>query len=401
MVETEEKKVVNITQKKRILWLDGMKGFACLVLFFSHFFMTVYPRIHFGYEVPAHSSWFDDFMYLLPFKGWVFVGLFCITSGMMLSMQVMRSAASADKLKNTGSLMVKRYLRLVVPMIPVAIVVWIFLKAGLFYNLDVAKITESEWLTKHYKAPMSITGVVSSVLVKTWFYGDDSLSTAFWMMYQMFYGSIMSIILGMVYWVAKRKSAIIYLFTFLVMLPRHDYIAGFALGALLAQFYMEGTIDRIKDSITAKSKALPSVLGILMVIAGCVMGSYPGDTEVIGFYKYMETDYFELYYSFGAFLLIVGVWLSGILQKFFEQKVMVFLGKISYELFLVHIPILFSVGMWMWLVMYNVGVEYNLASFIMFVVTTAIVIFVSWLYSKYVSKWCGVVIDKVSGWLLG
>ena len=383
------------TGKKRILWLDGLKGLACFFMFLAHWGEAVYPRVHFGSDAPLHTKKVEDFLHAFPLDGWVFVAVFCICSGMMLSLKVMKAQKSADKLRSTGTQIVKRYLRLMLPMVPVAIVVWILGNTGAFWNVKAAEITGSKWLSKYYTEAPSIVGIVESVLVKTWFYGDDTISTAFWMMYQIFYGSMMSILMGMVYWVYKRKAFIIYGITFIVMLPRHDYVAGFALGAILALGLAEGIVDEMVARLKSRAGFLPGILGIVFFVVGIILGAYPGDSEPMWPYTLLPAAFIEAYYSIGGFLVILGVWMSGGLQRIFTGKVMLFMGKISYELFLVHIPIMFSLGMWLWMLLFSAGMSYHAASLVTFTVICAVVIVVSWGYSRTFTKWCAAAAERI------
>lgn len=399
-MEKKSGNVVNIRNANgRIPWLDGLKGLACLFVFLSHFTTALYPLLHFGVDVEPHTKDAELMIYKSPVQGEAMVGVFCLCAGLFLCLKVMNSVNSAGKMRSVGLMVVKRYLRLMLPVIPIALFVWASYKLGLFHNIEAAKYTFSPWLEANYDEPLSLTGALSSAVVKTWFYGDDAIATSLWMMYQFFYGSILAIILGTVHWALNKKSVWVYLFTFVVLIPRHDYVCGFALGAVLAYLYVEGYIEKITNRLKKDAFWLAEFVGILLAVFGFVVGGYPKDGPPIGFYEIMESSFYDCYYSVGAFFIILGVWLSGALQRFFNSKVMQFLGKICYELFLLHIPILFSFGMWMWTGLYLGGMNYHMASLVTFIVTTAVIIGVSYLYNRYISKWCGIVIGKVCGWL--
>lgn len=385
--------------KKRILWMDGLKGFACFAIFTAHFMTSVYPRLHFGMAAKSHTESVENIIYSTPLRGGVMVGVFCITAGLLLCRKVMSSVKSADKMRDLGSILVKRYLRLAIPVLPLGILVWLMLKLGLFYNVEAAKYTFSDWLTNYYNRQISITEMLSDVFVKVWFYGDDTISTALWMMYQMFYGSVLSLVLGMMYWIMKKKAVIVYGLTFVFLLPRHDFICGFALGAIIAFLFEENVIDSVSEKLRKDAFWLPGFVGFVLVVIGVVIGGYPLDGEPVGFYLKMKNSFYQCYYSIGGSMIIVGISMTGFLQKFFDCRVMQFLSKISYELFLVHIPVVFSLGMFIMVKMCERNVYYHAAVAVSYFTCLVVTILLSYLYSKYITKWCDFVIVKVSNWL--
>lgn len=396
---------INISAgKKRIEWLDGIKGLSCLMLFILHFLLGFYPAYHFGETQESHLGGFETWLLNSPlnmfFAGNVFVALFCMISGLVLAMQVM---SMKNPLEKMPGVVIKRYLRLMLPVVPIGFFVWIVLKLGLFYNLEAVQYTLSGWLAQFYTGEMSLTSMLGAVFVKIWFYGDDSISTAYWMMSQMFYGSFLAIILGTIYWKIKKYAGLIYLATFVLFLPRHDYFAAFAVGAILAWMFKEGHMDILKKFDVkvgcAVSNTFSKIIGWLCIAIGIFLGGYPSGTEPINYYKVMNIHFNEVWYFLGAFLIVFGVYQVELVQKFLNLRPFKFLARVCYDIFLLHIPIIFSVGMGLFVVLMRIGMDYNIAVVITGAVTIPLVIVVSALYNKYVGKACTVVTKKIMSFI--
>lgn len=394
-------KVTNLsTARTRIEWLDGIKGISCLMLFVLHFFLGFYPAYHFGEAQESHLNGFEIWLLNSPlnmlFAGNIFVALFCMISGLVLALQVMNMKNPLEKIPGV---VIKRYLRLMLPVVPVGLCVWIACRFDLFYNIEAVQYTLSGWLTQFYYEPMSLGSVLGAVFVKIWFYGDDSISTAYWMLSQMFYGSFLAIILGTIYWKFKKYAGLIYLFVFVIFLPRHDYLAAFAIGAILAWMFKEGHMDILKKfdlkAGSDASHAFSKVIGWLCIALGIFLGGYPSGTEPTNYYRIMNVHFNEVWYFMGGFFVIFGVYQLEVVQNFLNIRPLKFLAKVCYDIFLLHIPIIFSVGMGLFVVLMRNNMDYNAAVVISGAVTIPLVIVVSAIYNKYVERVCGVVTSKI------
>lgn len=388
-----EGKIVPI-KKERIEWMDGLKGIACLLLFILHWTMAFYPALMLGGENISHANGLEVALYNSPFRifleGRVMVSVFCLTSGIFTAFQVMNMGDVKAKMPG---ILVKKYLRLMLPVIPLGIIVWIMLKTGLFTNVAASLYTGSEWLPKFYAQDYSIVQIMSSAIVKTWFYGDDIISTIFWMMTQMFYGSFLTIILAMLYWKFPKKSVLVYVFAFACFLPRHDYISVFALAAIFAWFVKEGHIS-FADKIDASGK-LSTFIGAVCIILAYFFGAYPEYVDPVGFYKKLDFGFNDIWYYIAAFLLVFGIYNLKAIQKLLSCKPLKKLGMICYDLVLVHIPIMFSLTTSLFMFMYGKGMNYHVAAFVPLVITIPVVIGASFIYNRFVEHGCGIVTDMI------
>ena len=100
-------------------------------------------------------------------------------------------------------------------------------------------------------------------------------------------------------------------------------------------------------------------------------------------YKVMGIPRVVPYHLAGAALILVGVIGNEILQKVFAGKVPVFLGKISYSLYLLHFPVIATFSSIFFLKLQG-RLGYHLTVGLDFLLTTLIVLGLSVLSEHYV-----------------
>ena len=89
----------------------------------------------------------------------------------------------------------------------------------------------------------------------------------------------------------------------------------------------------------------------------------------------------------GAVILIVGVICSGDFKAVLECKVLMKLGKISYSIYLIHIPIIYFASSYIFMKFYTTN-HYLKTVGIIFIVTNVIVVILADLYSRIIEKNC-------------
>lgn len=382
-------------KKERLEWIDGIKALACIFVFLNHCFNAFYPAYYFEGEQVTHLNgwdrWFGASAFNVPLLGEVYVALFCLVSAVFMCIKIM----GLEDVKNKISgIIVGRYCRLMLPVFPIGVFVYVMCRFGWFTNTAASVITGSEWMAECYNRPIGLFEMLSSVTIKMWFYGDDIISTAFWMLSQMFIGSMIAILLGMLYWRMKKLAPVVYFLVFLALIPRHDYVCVFAAGAIFAWMYKEGKIDFINR--IDKSGILNNAVGFVAVVLGIILGGFPEYRNPFGIYVFMDCGNNYIWKISGSILILFGAWNCTPIRKFLSLKPLKRLGYVSYDFYILHIPILFSVGTGIFLMLFGMGVEYNMASLVSVAVSFAVVVILSLLYNRYIEKWC----SEVCLWVL-
>lgn len=367
---------------KRIDWLDGTKGILCILIFIHHFLLIFFPAIHFGASVPSYLYGVDTYLSQSPlsviFNGNYMVALFCVISAVVISRNVM-CIEDKSKLADTVA---KRYFRLMLPLLGVGFVTYLFSQLGFFSNVEVGALLKSPWAVAYYNDPISFGEFISSSFIRTWFYGDSTLATSFWMLSKLFIGTFVCILMSLITWKYPKNAFVFYVFLILVYIDRSNLIFAFVLGTLIAWISVYST------------KLFNRYAGIFALLLGVLLGGYPSGVEPTNFYKYISfLSYIDLH-IIGAALTIYGLFSCQVLQKLLSTKIFRWLGQISYSVYLIHILVLFSLSTAVYKLLINY-MGYYLSVGISFVVSLAMIVCLSSLYQKYVERLCNKLQGKI------
>lgn len=93
-----------------------------------------------------------------------------------------------------------------------------------------------------------------------------------------------------------------------------------------------------------------------------------------------------------------GISMSSV-RRVFDTRPLQFLGKISFSVYLLHIPVIFSVGAGAMILLQGWHDAYNKNTAVVFVMVAAFTIVLSWLYNKYVERFCAFILNKLLAFL--
>lgn len=386
----------DIMEAKRITWLDGVKGFACLAVMWHHFVLSFLPQLY-SDEISTMKSVseLDRKLQQSPFLFWLngdfMVMLFLTISGIVMSKKVIELT---DK-TSLSEIIVKRYFRLLLPFVPLAIMTYLFIQFGWFRNGEAGIISTSMWLSTCHAEQMSFLRFIFETVIHTWFGGDNNfgLSCVFWMLPAIFQGSFLVIILGTITWKVKPlKSLLIFLVLAAIMIFVQPLYTPFCLGAVFSVYY--------KNYFNKKNKWG----GAIALILGCFLGGYPTGVSPTNVYRHLNflPDYIITYlfwHLIGAILVIYGLANLCIVQKLLSRKVCFFLGKISYAVYIWHTFVLCTVSSYCYIFLQQLDYNQKNALVDTFVITNIVVILWAFVYSKYVESKLDKLLKKLLKWL--
>lgn len=163
---------------------------------------------------------------------------------------------------------------------------------------------------------------------------------------------------------------------------------AFILGTLMAWLY--------------KNKYLraPSYIGVLCLIVGIVLGGYPTGVKPTEIYRFLNFGSYVLWHVVGAALTIYGIYNLNILKRFLSLRLFKMLGNISYAVYIIQIPILFSISTSIFIACFIHGLDYRQSTVVSLVITLVILVALSWLYHKYIERICDFVQRKIVGFFM-
>lgn len=368
-------------RKDSVAYLDGIRGTAAFVVFLNHFCMAFYSAYFYmkpelshlnGLEIEYSKSYFSFLN-----NGGFAVAIFFVLSGYVLS----RKYFISNDLEVTISGLHRRFIRLYIPIAFTLIISYILLIQHAYSNDATSRITLSEWFFKQWRISEPETRLLGSLTYGTMFAGDASFDTCLWTMSYEFYGSLFVFaFLAFTHFTKRYRLLLAFLAMYYFYRANSPFYIAFILGITLC--YTERWIQEKKGAMT-------TVIGVVLLIIGLLMGSLPmcapAAESAQANFKEIVWDYTPWCLTIGAYILVLGFVISNPLQKIVSLAPFRFLGFISFSLYLIHPIILGSFSSSFFLNLYP-SKGYNGAALVVFISTIALLLPVSWVMAKYVDQ---------------
>jgi peptidoglycan/LPS O-acetylase OafA/YrhL len=298
--------------KGRIYYLDGLRGWAALMVVFSHTFQTwlLSPT------PPALKAFVKYSPICVAMDGPLAVNIFFVISGFALSYPIL---VSANRTETLLKMALFRYPRLVIPILISSILV--FLSWGMMANVEADRISNTAgWLATFYRFKPTWSGVLSFSTYNVFFHYDSTLSwnSSLWTMHTELIGSIL--IFSFLLFVRIRSIRIALAAAFAIYFHASPFF-GFATGYLIADLlYIPGRCAE-RTGLTL----------VVIAIAAAAWNS--------GSLTLSETGY-----NLIATATVAAAAISPSIREVLSCRASRFMGRISFSLYLVHVPIICTVA---------------------------------------------------------
>lgn len=364
---------------RKIHYLDGLRGLAAFVVVFHHFILAFYPAMFLGSNTQTHlgagqEKFLSGSVFNLFYNGNFMVGIFFVLSGFVLSYKFFVKK-DHEILAQSAS---KRYLRLLIPVAVSIFAAFILMSLSLFYNQQAAAVSGSIWLGEFWRFAPNFWDALNQTLVGSFFTNVFDYNVTLWTVAFEFFGSFL--VLGFLALFGKmRNRSLAYIFAIIFFFQ--TYYLAFILGMLLADLAVH------KDSFFAKL-GKNKIMQLSLLLLAMFLGSYPSGRGVEGtVYAFLEKTYLAnsaaLYHILGAFLLVLVLLNSKSMQKALTQRWLLFLGDISFSIYLLHFIILGSFSSFLFLKL-EPHMLYGQAFLLTFFVSISLIVALSYLMYLYV-----------------
>ena len=299
--------------------IDGLRGWACVSVMLSHLFFGVFINADPPFIAPEWRPLMEPFL-----GGTLAVAVFFTLSGDVLSASYWTHPSRSVLVRH----LVKRYVRLTIPILGASSVVLLLIKAGLTFQHQAAAVLHvEEWLGNVLQGGYGVLDVVWFACVTVFF--DTQAERAFipflWVIRYEMVGSL----LVLVYLFAdgqirRRYTAIV--FMLLICLGADSMLACFPLGMLCAIARAKGGFAWLRRWAGTEPIAL---LGFALAL-------------VVGTWCNRTWQGFLAPSIIAGGVAVVCVYASRWLTRAFSAPVSLWLGRISFPIFLLHFPVIVS-----------------------------------------------------------
>lgn len=364
---------------KKLGYIDGLKGLGALTVYLCHFVFAFYYG---AYTLnPQHANTASGLELTLGrtplnllYNGNFAVELFLVLGGFVLCLGYFKTG-DAGRLKDGAK---RRYMRLAVPILAVNILVYFLMSAGLYYNSQAAELTGSmDWFYGFNAFAPDFLEMLLESLVGCFLWGSNAYNGVLWTMPYLFLGALVVYLAAAL--VGKNPLRyVVYVVMITVALVTNIYFTGVFFGFLLCDI----VCTRERWMAWYRERAWFSWI---FFAAGIYLASYPSiGTDMGGtIYGILGTPRVVPYHLAGAALILVGVVGNESLQKGLGSAVPVFLGKISYSLYLIHFPVIATFSSFFFVKLQG-RLGYHVTVGLDFLLTTLLVLALSSLSQRYV-----------------
>jgi peptidoglycan/LPS O-acetylase OafA/YrhL len=324
--------------RERLEYLDGLRGIAAVIVLLHHMVLSFYPQLADGSQHYFHGDW-PLAPVMLAWGGNLCVCIFFLLSGFVLV------PATLHAKSYLLTQFTRRLIRLVPPVLAASLIGYALWSLGLMRNAEATTVGASGWLGQFFQGPHGILELVWDAIRMPFVPVESRYDPVLWTMHVEYVGSF-GIIAAYVLLHHKLLRTLALLVA--LALTYSTYYSDFILGALLADY-----------NLRERGMALPAPLrrGLitLFTVLFILFGAYSWSAGVgapwhwaDGFVDAFITDYTQAHMLAAMFLLPVLLWCRP-LQTLLSRQIPLALGRQSFSIYLIHLPLIGSLVCWIFL----------------------------------------------------
>ncbi len=318
--------------------IDGIRGWAAFAVVALHFFNGVYGPLY---------PMFNGKTFGFIFNGPLMVSIFFLLSGDVLSIPFFAKRSS----ETTSRLVLSRYFRLTFPIVIGCFIIYLLMKFGLVYHTEASDIIGGEgWMGNFLQFQPTLKGVIRYSFFDVYFNHtrDTSYNPFLWTMSVEMLGSLLIFINIFIFKHIKKPLRVLWaqcLFFLLFDSSMFLFVAGMTIG-----YYRHlGYFDR---KLAKKNNILKLLYVTLIVLFFSIFRE--SDATINGFQINTLIINNKFRYIW-AVLLVYCIYTSKHLLPFFRSKLSVFLGEISYPIYVLHFIVMITITSWGTIYYHNNG----------------------------------------------
>ncbi|MBB4042180.1 peptidoglycan/LPS O-acetylase OafA/YrhL [Microvirga flocculans] len=330
--------------------LEGLRGLASLAVVLAHFLFVFFPYLSNNmrpYPNAKPKTVIDAWLVYPPFSlsyaADAAVLVFFVLSGYVLTAKFY----AKNDIELFESAAVRRYFRLALPALASVLFAWLLLKADFMGNQMARVLNTAGWPIHYYTEKVSLDYAVFIGLIGAPFFGNTALNGPLWSLQVELIGSIL---LFACYALFGRRSLLMTVVWFVFFAN----ILGGRSPAVLN--YVAILLGSLLHPIAGWLRRNPWVSTSLVVL-GLIAVSYDNSPRFTllrvislpNFQPYgpdFNQDHRIFWHSLGAVFLVSGVigarWFAALLAS----RIPTYLGRISFAIYLLHMPLIMSLAFW-------------------------------------------------------
>lgn len=374
---------------KKIKFLEGLRGLMSINVVLNHVFVVFYPTllyINFN-DTTKYQKWFASSIFASFINGNIAVQYFFILSSFLLAISIMKKN-NKFSIKDIVSKFIKRYLRLLPVVFSSIFLMFILMKTNLVYVSKIKDLMINyNFFNNKLNFRPSFTLALYDALVSTFFIKNIYISP-FWTIKNEMMGFIFVLILVSLFKNSKFRRIIYVCLCIILYAFRRTDLVIFIFGIILADLYYKNELETTLLSNKYYKCINSKIFIYLCLIIGLYFATIPYTyTGIHSIFKPLK-KYLYIYTvrAFGVTLSIYALLKLEKIQRIFENKYLLFLGKISFCTYAIHWPIMVSLQYFLFYIFIKNNILYLWSVFLSFILTLPVIILSSYLIYKYIDS---------------
>lgn len=364
-------------QVEKLDYLDGLKVLSCLMIFNFHFINFFYPGEYSLSPEDFHTASLEYLIGSTPLNillgGKFGVRIFMTLSGFFVGY---RFFLTGDK-KSLKSGVVKKYFRLVLPIIAANILIFLLMSLGAYQNLEASVLAGSKTFAGNYNnfAP-NLLDALKEAVWGCFVTGANQYNGPLWFIYYEFFGTLL--IAAILSLLGESKARYIVYAVAAVILIRSDFLP-FVLGTVVCDltYRAPAWLEKLSGQ---------KWLMALLLLGGLFLGSFPPigvrmEGTIYGFFPLKII----LYYNVGASMVIYALLHLKGPRKVLSLKPFTWYNQFTYGFYLLHFMVLCTFSSGFYLALQD-KMNYHLLAALNYVLTFVLTTALSYLMHRFVEK---------------
>ncbi len=364
---------------------ESIRGIACLAVVFSHLSLTFYPYLHhFDMDQQPENKW----VYMIhhsPFGFWysgtAAVFVFFVLSGFVLSYSICKSTNIPKKVEIMA---IKRYPRLAIPVLLSCLIAW-FVKNTI--HIDASDV--NEWFQDYVVQALPLSKAIYEGTIGSFLFAASDSNWVLWTMQIELFGSFILFLLLLFYNYSKPLFFIAsIIFPALAYMKDLTFFFGISSFVIGIYTYLYG--KSIKFSV-----ALP-----MFLVGLYLAGAHNTSHAYAWISKYLDDKTYDYCNFLSGFFIVYSVLMCAKLSDIMDKKLFVWLGKLSFSIYLLHMVMIYLVCIPVFNLLMDADFGYDISAIISVIICILMTLFVSNIYSNYVDTFAINVSNRIANFFV-